>query len=164
MPPDLRAFEALDRHGVPFVVIGGHAVNFHGYPRGTDDSDLIWLRTPESEVALTAALAELDAQYIGNDIDPATGIERGYPVTLGYVQTRHLMMLWTRVGFVDLFDYPPGEPLTDARVVYDTADVQGGRRYVSLEWLRRLKRLAGRTKDLLDLAELEKVHGPPPPT
>jgi hypothetical protein len=162
MPTEFRAFEVLRRHGLPFVIIGGHAVNFHGYVRGTDDADVVWLRSPESEAALAAALAELDAQYIGNDIDPATGIERGHPVSPTYVSTHHLMMLWTREGFLDLFDFPPGEPLVDPQQVYDTAITHNGMRFVSLEWLRRMKRTAGRPKDLLDLEELEKLHGPPP--
>lgn len=32
--------KTLVAHGVPFVIIGGHAVNFHGYPRATEDLDL----------------------------------------------------------------------------------------------------------------------------
>jgi len=27
----------LQKHGVPFVLIGGHAVNYHGYVRSTED-------------------------------------------------------------------------------------------------------------------------------
>src|SRR5258708_38438936 len=40
-PPDatnpLLAFELLARARVSFVIIGGHAVNFHGYVRTTED-------------------------------------------------------------------------------------------------------------------------------
>ena len=162
MAADLRAFELLNRHGVPFVIIGGHAVNYHGYQRATDDADVVWLRSPESEVALLAALTEMDAQYIGNDIDPATGIERAYSVTRAHLSITHLMMVWTRFGFVDLFDHVPGEPLLDLRDLYATAELSGGLRFASLEWLRRMKRTAERTKDRADLEELEKLHGPPP--
>ena len=101
MPPDFRAFDVLKRHGVPFVIIGGHAVNFHGHPRATDDADVVWVRSAEAETALLAALTELDAKYIGKDIDPATGIERAYPVDRVYLSVTHLLMLWTRFGFLD---------------------------------------------------------------
>ena len=46
MVPDFRLFDALNRHAVPFVVIGGHAVNVHGYARATEDTDLLWVRSP----------------------------------------------------------------------------------------------------------------------
>jgi predicted nucleotidyltransferase len=37
---DLREFiELLNSHRVEFVVVGGHAVAFHGYPRYTGDID-----------------------------------------------------------------------------------------------------------------------------
>jgi hypothetical protein len=110
---DQEILGALRRHGVPFVIIGGHAVNFYGYRRTTEDVDVIWLRTEESEKSLLKALVEIDAQYIGNDIDPATGIERTYPVSASFIRVTHLMMLWTRHGFVDLFDYVPGFPDQD---------------------------------------------------
>jgi hypothetical protein len=161
MPPDFRAFEVLSRHGVPFVIIGGHAVSYHGYPRMTDDADLMWLRSPDADARLLAALEELDAKYIGKDIDPATRMERMYRVDRIHLAITHMLMLWTRFGFLDLFDYVPGEPLRAPQEAYDTAEVWENLRFVSLPWLRRLKRTAGRPKDLLDLAELEKIHGPP---
>ncbi len=38
----LTVFQFLARAGVPFVIIGGHAVNFHGYVRATEDADVIF--------------------------------------------------------------------------------------------------------------------------
>ena len=38
----LNVFQLLARAGVPFVIIGGHAVNFHGHLRATEDADLIY--------------------------------------------------------------------------------------------------------------------------
>jgi hypothetical protein len=49
------------RHHVPLVVIGGYAVIYHGYVRSTEDVDIVFQRTLESEAALLAALSELDA-------------------------------------------------------------------------------------------------------
>ncbi len=162
MPPDFRAFEVLTRHGVPFVIVGGHAVNYHGHQRATEDADVVWLRSAGSEAALFAALTELNAQYIGNDIDPATGIERTYPVGAAFIASRHLMMLWTDVGFVDRFDHVPGDPQADPVALYETASATAGLRFASLHWVRRMKMAAGRPKDLLDLDELVKLHGPLP--
>lgn len=154
MTSDLGIFDVLRRHGVPFVVVGGHAVFLHGYKRSTEDADAVWDRTPESERALFAALTELDAGYIGREIDPATNIEMVHPVSLPYIRANHLMMLVTKMGFLDLFDYIPGHAWQDVEVVFKTAiDIQG-LRVVSVDWLRRMKQAAGRTKDLADLENL----------
>ncbi len=158
MPPDEIIFQTLARHGVPFVIVGGHAVILHGYGRTTEDADVVWLRSPESEIALAAALREIDACYIGNDIDPATRLEALHPVSLLFIQAHPLMMLWTRHGFLDLFDYIPGHPSADVQRVFEGSIEFNGMRYASLEMLRMMKRAAGRTKDMLDLEKLAEIH------
>jgi len=150
--PELLAH--LKRHGAPFVLIGGHAVNFHGHIRATEDTDLVWQRTAESEQALFRALAEIDAQYFGSGIDPVTRIERTINVTLSYIQCTHLMILITRLGFLDLFDFIPGFPLADVSELFATSIESDGLRYASLDWLRQMKKASGRPKDLLDLENL----------
>lgn len=154
MAPDFRLFEVLARHGVPFVVAGGHAVNVHGYIRATEDTDIIWARSREAEAGLLHALEELEARYIGSEIDPATRIERTHPVTAAFVRTQNLMMLRTTAGFLDLFDYVPGLPDVPVAEVLASAIEVHDVRFVSLEWLRRMKQAAGRPKDLLDLENL----------
>ncbi|HWE01212.1 MAG TPA: hypothetical protein VG326_02290 [Tepidisphaeraceae bacterium] len=154
MAPDFHLFDVLRNHGVPFVIVGGHAVNFHGHKRATEDADAVWFRSAESELALLAALTEVRAVYIGKEIDPATRIERNYPVTLSYIQSTHLMMLWTDDGFLDLFDYIPSFPTEDVEQLRATSVEADGFRYISLPWLHKLKQKAGRMKDLLDLQNL----------
>jgi hypothetical protein len=154
MPDELELLDVLLRHGVSFVIIGGHAVNFHGYGRATEDTDIVWHRSPEAEQKLFRALTAMDARYIAKEIDPATGIERTYPVTLPFIQTSRLMMLWTKYGFLDLFDYVPGLPNEDVRQLLSTSIEAGGIRYVSLPWLRQMKQASARTKDRLDLENL----------
>ena len=154
MMPDFRLFDVLMRHGVPFVVVGGHAVNFHGFIRATEDTDVLWVRSPAAEAGLLLALQELAAESIGDEIDPATGIERTHPVTAAFVRSQSLMMLCTAAGFLDLFDYVPGHPSVPVSIVWETAVELDGIRFASLGWLRRLKRAAGRPKDMLDLENL----------
>jgi len=154
MAPDLQALAVLSRHHVPFVVIGGHAVNAHGVLRATEDTDVVWLRSRASEDNLLQALQEIDAHYIGNEIDPATGIERIHPVTEAFVQASRLMMLCTSAGFLDLFDYIPGCPHEPTTNLWETALEIDGMRFASLAWLRKMKQASGRPKDLLDLENL----------
>jgi hypothetical protein len=154
MVPDTAIFDCFRRHAVQFVVIGGHAVNYHGYLRSTEDIDIVWLRSPENELALAHALAEIGASYIGREIDPATGIERAIPVTIAYIQASHLMMLWTGSGFLDLFDYIPGFPNADVNDLFETSIDSAGVRFASLRWLLQMKQASGRPRDLTDLENL----------
>jgi hypothetical protein len=154
MPDNMEILHVLQRHGIPFIIIGGHAVNFHGYQRITEDTDIVWLRSDESEKALMQALSEIDARYIGKEIDPGTGIEKTYPVTLSFIQSSHLMMLCTSLGFLDLFDYIPGAPDEDVAKLMKSSIESEGLRFASLDWLRQMKRTTGRPKDKLDLENL----------
>lgn len=93
-------------------------------------------------------------QYIGSEIDPHTRLERTYPVTLPFIRSNHLMMLLTRHGFLDLFDYVPGLPEAGAQELFESSIEVEQIRYASLPWLRRMKTASGRIKDALDLENL----------
>ena len=157
-PPALQFLRRLRDAGVPFVIVGGHAVVVHGYRRTTDDLDLVWLRTPESESLLLEVLTAINAKWITNEIDPATRLERVEPVSLPYIRSRHLMMLFTEVGFLDLFDYVPGLPQAQVSEFFADSLEADGLRFTSLTWLRRMKEAAGRLKDQLDLQELDRLY------
>lgn len=57
---DLLAFwKKLNEHNVRYIMIGGFAVNMHGYARATKDADL-WLEdSPESRMGLRKTFAAL---------------------------------------------------------------------------------------------------------
>ncbi len=150
-------FELADlfgQQGVTYAIIGGHAVNFYGYLRATEDIDIVFLRDDNSERAVFECLAALGGFWITDEVDPATGLEKTLPVTLEYVRTHHLMMLGTRVGYVDLFDFLPGLDNAELGDFFAAVEVSGGRRFTSLAWLKRLKRAADRPQDRLDLERL----------
>ncbi len=53
---DFREFvELLNSNAVKFLVVGGHAVGFHGHPRFTGDLD-IWIATDPDNAARVARL------------------------------------------------------------------------------------------------------------
>ena len=63
---DLREFVALLLSlGVDFVVVGGHAVAFHGYPRLTDDLDLLVRPSPENGERVFDAIRQFGFGDIG---------------------------------------------------------------------------------------------------
>ena len=150
-------FDFVDRlcaRNVPFVIIGGHAVNYHGYLRATEDLDIVYRRSPQSEEALFQTLEEFGAYWIGDEIDPRTGLESTHPVTLEFLREHRLLMLGTAVGYVDLFDFLPGIQQGSLDDFFQTAERSLGRPYASLEWLKRLKQAANRPQDRIDLQRL----------
>ena len=152
-----RLIDALRRHEVPFVIIGGHAVSFHGYVRATEDTDIVFVRTPESERQLLGALQEVNACWIGDEVDPQTGLEREHRVTEAYLRSNRLMMLTTDVGYLDIFDYVPGLPeISAAKLLEDAVPTALGS-FASLHALRSMKAAAGRPIDCIDLENLPPV-------
>lgn len=150
-------FQLVDRllsRNVMCVIIGGHAVNYHGYLRATEDIDIVFKRDTQSELALHQTLVEFEAFWITDDVDPATGLEKTQPITLEYVHNQHLLMLGTKIGYVDLFDFLPGLEGYSIDEFFSSAETCLGRRFASLEWLKRLKAASNRPQDRIDLERL----------
>jgi hypothetical protein len=146
--------DVLRQHDVPFVIIGGLAVNFHGYIRATEDTDIVFARSAASEPRLLAALQQVHAYWIGDTIDPTTGMEYVHAVTEAYLRSTHLMMLGTDHGYLDIFDYVPGVPeLTVTELIASAVPTDRGL-FASLSDLRRMKQASRRAIDCIDLEKL----------
>jgi len=57
--------ELLEKHGVKFLVIGGYAVGFHGFPRYTGDLDISVPISQRNEKALVRVIADFGFSDIG---------------------------------------------------------------------------------------------------
>ena len=59
LPPDFKEFlKLLKEHNVRYLLIGGYAVGFHGYPRATADMD-IWVAIhPDNANKMVSVLKE----------------------------------------------------------------------------------------------------------
>lgn len=150
----LRIADLFIAAGIPFAVIGGYAVIAHGFIRSTEDLDILFHRTPESQQRLFDLLASVDAYYIGSELDPKTGLERIHRVTTQYVNHQHLLLLGTSLGHLDIFDFVPGIPDASVSEVLRETKVIDGRPFVSLHWLRRMKLASDRPQDRIDLQNL----------
>lgn len=81
--PDFKEFlQLLSAHNVRYLVVGGYAVAFHGYPRYTKDID-IWIEnTPENASRLLQVLEEFGFGSLGlkveDFLEPDTIIQLGY--------------------------------------------------------------------------------------
>jgi predicted nucleotidyltransferase len=140
----------LGRHDVRFVLIGGLAAVTHGAPLVTQDVDLCHARDPENLDRLAAALREVHAELRGAD--------PGLPFRLdGKTLARgDTFMLTTDIGWIDIMATPAGTSgYEDLARAAEEFQLFGHRVLVAgIEDLIRMKRAAGRPKDLLALEEL----------
>jgi hypothetical protein len=159
----VRIFAAFERHDVEYLTIGGVAVNAHGHLRNTRDVDVLIEWTAENMQRLAAALAELDARLFGVDAD-LLDVD---PLDPEDLFNGGNFTLRTSSGGLDLFDpneIPGGRPYDQMRPRAVEAIVEGVRiRAVGLDDLIRLKREAGRDRDLEDVATLLAASGKPAP-
>ena len=137
--------DALQRHGVEYVVCGGIAVTIHGYVRTTKDIDLL-IRSEDADRAVAVA-AEAGFRDDSGNIAFDQGTERERIVRrIVKIEGRDLLML------VLILVSPILEPVWRSRMTVEWEN----RRVpvVSREGLARMKTLAGRDQDLTDLKQL----------
>ena len=155
-PPILDAgkiFEALDRHQVEYVLIGGMAVQTHGHVRTTNDADLIPSPEPGNLERLAAALDDLGARVL----NPGHEDE---PVTAAMLPKATIWQLSTPHGGVDvLHEVPGGREFAELRSEALVIELGGTTIPVAgLDDLIRMKVARGRPIDLEDVAALTELH------
>jgi hypothetical protein len=143
---DLREFIALlNSHKVEFVVVGGHAVAFHGHPRYTGDIDFFVRTTP---VNVERVLRVLDDFGFGNlGITTQDLLQPGQVVQLGRPPNR--IDILTSISGVDF------EEAWQSRVPTVLDDQPVG--FLGFAELLRNKQASGRKKDLGDAEKLLAV-------
>jgi predicted nucleotidyltransferase len=153
----LRAGEilkALAKGGVEFVVVGGIAVQAHGYIRGTGDVDLV----PRPSLLNLSRLAEVLADLEAEVLRSTSPVNLGDPQLL---KRAPLVPLLTRSGRLDLIgiEHLAGAPgsfdeLRKRALVVDFDGVEIA--VAGLDDLIRMKRAAGRPQDLVDIGALTR--------
>lgn len=140
----LRLFE---RHSVRYTLVGGHAVNYYGYVRTTQDMDLLVLPTSENAKRIMDALSDFGFGGVG--IPQALFERNGGAVHLGAEPNR--IDILTSLKGVDNTTIFAGAEIVDI----DGVDVW----IISLEDLLQVKRCSDRPRDLADADELAKING-----
>jgi hypothetical protein len=137
--------QRLDDQGIDYAICGGIAVALHGYPRFTKDIDLV-------------VLAE-DAERVADALEPQGFVFRAgrVPFDVGGPYEREIY----RVSKIEngetltLDLLLVNEALQDVWEQRELFDWRGRRiSVVSVQGLAKMKRLAGRDQDLLDLKML----------
>lgn len=160
----LRVLKALNAAGVRYVIIGAYAGRILGSPTVTRDLDICHARDQENLDALARVLRDLRARLRGVDDDvpftlDARSLANGDSFTFS-----------TDAGDLDVLATPAGTRGYDelARTAVQT-DLDGlGVLVADIDDLIRMKRAAGRPKDLIELEvlgalrdELDAENGEP---
>jgi hypothetical protein len=147
----LDALEVLTARRVRFVVIGGVAANAWGAPIITYDTDVCYARDEENLKRMVRALKDVNARLRGALADvpfflDAKTLKMGGSFTFA-----------TDAGSLDILASPSGAPggYEELAPAAETMNFGGFTvRVASLDDLIRMKRSAGRPKDLAVLEEL----------
>jgi predicted nucleotidyltransferase len=143
LPPDFKEFlRLLNSHRVEYLLIGGYAVAYHGYPRPTGDMD-IWIAvSSQNATRVMAALVEFG--FRADDVPVDLFTEPGRIVRMGIPPMR--LEIVTTISGVDFaFCYA-----RRASAVVDGVAVN----IIGLDDLKTNKKASGRHKDLNDLEQL----------
>jgi predicted nucleotidyltransferase len=141
---DFKEFiELLNGHNVRYLVVGGYAVAFHGYPRYTKDLD-VWIElSPENADNMIKALEEFGFGSLM--LKTEDFLESDQIIQLGYSPNRiDILTTLKKLKFKDSYK---------ARI---EIEIQGIKiNFIDLENLKLNKRATGRPQDLADAENLE---------
>jgi hypothetical protein len=143
LPRDFKEFLSLLRsHGVEYLLIGGYAVIYHGFPRATGDMDIWIAMDPENAQRMVDTVREFG--FDTPDLSPALFLQDDSMVRMGNVPLRiEILTRISGVGFDECYHN---------RIVDEMDGVEVS--VISLRDLLANKRASGRHKDLMDIEEL----------
>lgn len=141
-PPDFLEFlKALNEAGVEYLVVGGWAVGFHGYPRLTGDLD-VWVAASETNARKTLdALRRFGAP---GGTPPEFFLEPGNVFRMGRVPMR-----------IEIINQASGVSFPECYARRVETDIAGDTiAFIAREDLLANKKASGRAKDLADVEGL----------
>jgi hypothetical protein len=142
--PDFKEFfQLLNDHDVRYLIVGGYAVAYHGYPRYTKDIDVwLWVN-PENAERVVRSLVDFGFESLGLDVSDF--LESETIIQLGYAPNR-----------IDLIMGVPGVDFEDCYAQRVEEEIEGVRlAFIDLEGLKKSKKASGRLQDLADLENLK---------
>jgi phage replication-related protein YjqB (UPF0714/DUF867 family) len=143
LPTDFKEFlKLLNVHRVEYLLIGGYAVGYHGYPRATADMD-IWIAiNPENAEKIVAALQQFG--FTVPELTEELFLKKDQIVRMGLPPVR--LEITTGISGVN-FNECYAERVVD---ILDGVKVN----IINLKYLKINKKASGRHKDLDDLENL----------
>ena len=141
--PDFKDFlRLLNSHNVRYLLVGGYAVGYHGYPGATGDMD-IWIELSESNSKKIAS-ASRDFGMPEKAISEELFLETNKVIRMGVPPVR--LEVITSASGVDFNE------CYSNREVFEIDGIPIN--VISLQDLKKNKRAVGRHKDLDDIEHL----------
>lgn len=142
--PDLKeCIELLNANRVEFLIVGAHALAYHGHPRYTGDMDIFVRPTQENSARIVATLVAFGFGSLGMDSDDFAHPD--HEVQLGVAPNRiDILTSLSGLDFDDAWRDKVAGVLDDVPVFY-----------LSKESLIRNKEFTGRPQDLADVQRLK---------
>ena len=143
--------ELAAQTGVRMIMVGGGAVNFHGYQRHSADVDF-WIETTDENLNRLIIVF----QRMGYDIND-------FPISVK-MQKQNISVKFSPddLNLELITKFSVNKSFEDAYVESEVAEVEGTEflkwRVLSLEDLITSKIKANRPKDLLDIQELRRIN------
>jgi hypothetical protein len=151
----------LTEAGVHFLVVGGLAVNAHGYLRYTNDVDVVVRLSHDDIAAAFRALAKIDYY----PAVPITAEQFADPALREQWRKEKGMLVlkfWSdlhRDTPLDIFVYHPFDfDLEYERALTSTHPNHSSARFASIRALIAMKEAAGRPHDLTDIEKLRQIE------
>ena len=143
LPPDFREFlKLLNDHEVEYLLVGGYAVAYHGYPRAATDIN-IWVAIhPHNAQRLADAIRAFGFDM--PELSPDVFLKENQVIRMGVPPIR--IEIVTSASGVDF------KQCYAARVIDELDGVAVS--VINLEHLKINKKTAGRHRDLDDLEHL----------
>ena len=141
---DFKEFiELLNDNDVRYLVVGGIAVAFHGYPRYTKDID-VWIEmSPDNAVRMIKVLEQFGFASLG--LKEADFLVPDQIIQLGYPPRR-----------IDILNTLLGVDFSECYSLRVKAEIEGVKiNLMDLENLKKNKIASGRHQDLADVENLE---------
>lgn len=140
---DFKEFlKLLNTHHVEYLLIGGYAVSYHGYPRATNDLD-VWIAVhPDNAERLVQALQSFG--FTTPELSAELFLQDNKIIRMGHPPIRiEILTAISGVGFAECY-------ARRLKAIVDGVPVN----LIHLEDLKQNKRASGRFKDLNDLENL----------
>jgi predicted nucleotidyltransferase len=143
LPSDFKEFlRLLNAHQVEYLLIGGYAVGYYGYPRATADMD-IWIAiNPVNSEKIVAVLKEFGFDVAG--LSASLFLKEWQIVRLGIPPIRiEITTSISGVNFSECYQAKIEDELDGVKI-----------NLISLNHLKINKKASGRHQDLADLEKL----------
>src|SRR3972149_4403174 len=143
LAPDFKDFlKLLNEEKVEYLLVGGYAVGFHGYPRATKDMDIWVAVNPENAERLVRVFCRFG--FSPKSISSASFLNEKKVIEIGIEPVRiDVIMSISGISFSECY-------AQKVDFVYEGININ----LINLEHLKINKRATGRLRDLADVEEL----------